>query len=727
MSGLSISYYYFGYLMSGLLIHLTGVVPSVGSNLVVPTSFALTIAGAAGIGYNLAALTPGVSAAVRAAAAAITPTLVAVIGNLEGALEVAYLQGIGGPRFWNWLNIKNLTLPAAAPSTAGVCAETASDYASHLVTPTRFLWWWRASRVMHDGCDTEIIHEFPFFSYMLGDVHPHVMALPFLVLLAGVGLALLARDRDTGEEDAGGRHLWQPKWLAVPLVVGAMGFLNAWDLPISMTLIALAYALPLWAGPPRWREERADLALAGVVAAGFAFAGWRYVPALFGRMTGGAPPAGVFPLLGALAAVGLALASLLAIRRRAAEASADAAHLLVAGRFAAWLAVLAIGLYLPFYLVLESQVRGIGLVGMGTRLSQWTVHMGTLAFFAGTIAAGGWAYLWAHRDSLAGASAAILAAGAGLCAAATIKALAGAAGGRNPWTAILLSVLAAGAAAAVVERARRQSGAGAAATFALLCVAVGFGLPLAVEFVFVRDLFDNRMNSVFKFYYQAWVLLALGGGYAVVLVARRLGESTRAVWAAVAVLLVAAGLVYPVNAVRTRVAGACGLGEEPAAGGCTRALTLDGLRWWDDAHPDDRAAAEWLRANARGTPTILEASGGSYGHPGRISMATGFPTVLGWDFHEAQWGRTWEEDITPRKTDVETIYKTTNIGQMRRLLADYGVDYVVLGSVERDAYGLGAADVERFRHAITPAFESGGVTVFEVPPLADASEGDESS
>jgi uncharacterized membrane protein len=48
------------------------------------------------------------------------------------------------------------------------------------------IWWWRASRVLQDyaldGGPREIIDEFPMFSYLLGDLHPHVLAMPFALL-----------------------------------------------------------------------------------------------------------------------------------------------------------------------------------------------------------------------------------------------------------------------------------------------------------------------------------------------------------------------------------------------------------------------------------------------------------------------------------------------------------------------------------------------------------------
>ena len=61
--------------------------------------------------------------------------------------------------------------------------------------PDRYLWWWRSSRVhsrLRHGWRIicEVIDEFPFFSFLLGDLHPHVLAIPFSLLAIAVALNL---------------------------------------------------------------------------------------------------------------------------------------------------------------------------------------------------------------------------------------------------------------------------------------------------------------------------------------------------------------------------------------------------------------------------------------------------------------------------------------------------------------------------------------------------------
>ena len=62
---------------------------------------------------------------------------------------------------------------------------------------------------------------------------------------------------------------------------------------------------------------------------------------------------------------------------------------------------------------------------------------------------------------------------------------------------------------------RRARGGGDPLLFALFLAVIGLLLVYAPEFVFLRDNFGTRMNTVFKFYYQAWLLFGVAGAYTI--------------------------------------------------------------------------------------------------------------------------------------------------------------------------------------------------------------------
>ena len=130
LSGYAISYYYFGYVMFGLLIRLTGVDPAVGFNLGVALWFALTLIGAFGVAYDLAALAR--REASRQAGPLIVGGLgalfVGILGNLEALVELVYNRQLIPAGWVRWLDIKNLTTAPPTPAWS-----------------EQFWWWWRAS------------------------------------------------------------------------------------------------------------------------------------------------------------------------------------------------------------------------------------------------------------------------------------------------------------------------------------------------------------------------------------------------------------------------------------------------------------------------------------------------------------------------------------------------------------------------------------------------------
>jgi uncharacterized membrane protein len=169
------------------------------------------------------------------------------------------------------------------------------------------------------------------------------------------------------------------------------------------------------------------------------------------------------------------------------------------------------------------------------------------------------------------------------------------------------------------------------------------------------------------------------------------------------VVLLAASLLYPLQALYTRTSGFA-----------RQQLTLDGLAYWATSFPDDLAGALWLREAAPADAVLVEAYGGSYVQEGSLSMASGVPAVLGWEGHEHQWRGT-RENIDPRKTDIETIYASGSAAQRAELLDRYGVRYLVLGDRERAKFGVSAEQEERLRQEMRVAFEgpSGRLQILE--------------
>jgi YYY domain-containing protein len=235
-------------------------------------------------------------------------------------------------------------------------------------------------------------------------------------------------------------------------------------------------------------------------------------------------------------------------------------------------------------------------------------------------------------------------------------------------------------------------------TFGLILIGVGLLLPMAVEFVYLRDLFGTRMNTVFKFYFQAWVLLAVAAAFGASVVSSRIRGMGGVVWRLALVLLVLGGLVYPTLAIPNKAGN---FGAEP---------TLDGIAWLEAAHPDDYAAIRWLQSNASDGSVILEAPGQSYSYLSRVSALTGLPTVLGWDFHEYQWRGTFDEP-SRREPDIDVLYNAVDPVQTLTLLDKYDITYVYVGPLERDRYSPNG--LAKFEELMDVVYRQGEVTIYQ--------------
>jgi uncharacterized membrane protein len=234
-------------------------------------------------------------------------------------------------------------------------------------------------------------------------------------------------------------------------------------------------------------------------------------------------------------------------------------------------------------------------------------------------------------------------------------------------TSLVLGALVALSVALLLRRghsaAEGQGGGGEITHFVVILAGIGSLLILTPEFIYLKDLFGTRMNTVFKFYYAAWILWALAAAYA-----------TTELWPArldwrgglrlLALIPLGMGLVYPALATWTKTAH-----FNPPDG-----RTLDGIAHMSRGDQEDYRAILWINENLS-EGVIAEAVGGSYTGYARISAHTGLPTVLGWEFHEIQWRGTAQAQGS-RKQDVQTLYETRTWDEAEAILDRYDIRYV---------------------------------------------------
>lgn len=113
---------------------------------------------------------------------------------------------------------------------------------------------------------------------------------------------------------------------------------------------------------------------------------------------------------------------------------------------------------------------------------------------------------------------------------------------------------------------------------------------------------------------------------------------------------------------------------------------LDATAYLENVFSEDAGAIRWLDETIKGQPVVLEANGDSYSDYERVSAMTGLPTVLGWYVHEWLW-RGDPADLNVRAEDVKQMYTSTDTNEVLRLLEQYHVTYIFVGSKEKEKYG----------------------------------------
>lgn len=235
----------------------------------------------------------------------------------------------------------------------------------------------------------------------------------------------------------------------------------------------------------------------------------------------------------------------------------------------------------------------------------------------------------------------------------------------------------------------------------LFLIGTGLFITLFVEIVVLAgDI--GRQNTLFKFYLQVWLLFALGSGLAL---AWTLDEFPlwsvpwKRVWQGVTAVLLASTALFLMVGVSAKIRDRMAV-EAPH--------TLDGnaympyALYYDQGQElhleEDYAAIRWLQENVEGSPALVEAHTGEYRWGARISINTGLPAVIGWNWHQRQQREFVPgNDIWGRVGEVTAFYETTDRSLAEVFLQNYQVRFIVLGELERAYYpGAGLLKFEDY-------------------------------
>ncbi len=225
----------------------------------------------------------------------------------------------------------------------------------------------------------------------------------------------------------------------------------------------------------------------------------------------------------------------------------------------------------------------------------------------------------------------------------------------------------------------------------LFMIGTGLVLTLAVELVVLRgDL--GRMNTVFKFYFQAWTLLSLSAACCLAWllpeVNHKWKEGWRFSWQIGIAVLVASAFMFTLLATADKVTDRIASNIPISLDGMTymQVSTFNELGKDIELGADYRAI-RWMQDNVKGSPVIVEANTPEYRWGSRYTIYTGLPGVVGWNWHQRQQRTvTSSEWVSNRVLAVEQFYLTDDRQAVTQFLSRYEVKYIIVGKLERTLY-----------------------------------------
>ena len=223
----------------------------------------------------------------------------------------------------------------------------------------------------------------------------------------------------------------------------------------------------------------------------------------------------------------------------------------------------------------------------------------------------------------------------------------------------------------------------------LFLIGTALVITIVVDVVVVRgDI--GRANTIFKFYLQAWLMLAVSAGAAIAWTLPAFFKwlpGWRTFWQTALAVLVAGAAMFTITGIMGKIHDRW-IVEAPR--------TLDAMTYMNYAHYDDFGqrldlsedyrAIRWMQDNVQGSPVIVEANCPEYRWCTRFTIYTGLPGVVGWNFHQRQqraFTSNWGEE---RVASVGNFYDSVDVDFTRNYLKTYNIKYIIVGQLERAEY-----------------------------------------
>lgn len=643
----NVNYYYYGQYVYTFITKLTGLQPDISYNLSMAATFALTLTLSFALCYLLLFLTMKKGTRLFSFAPAVGGVIGAFFVTMAGNSH-SFFYGTGHPgnfimKFLNEKGWLTKMLPSALDATKDTDFQAINITDFWFANSTRFIGY---NPTTHD----KTIHEFPFYSFLVADLHAHLINLAFVMLFIAILIMMLNSTRLI----TAARLFWktdaillqnndkrwfikelltslsllkttlkQPIFLLNSLLLGIFMMCNFWDFAIYLVVMSMTLLI--------------------VNLRGYGKLGtWETVPVFMFQIIIIFIP---FLLISnpVLAIVGFAGSVILCFGLLLLVGDAFT----ITGAQISLLFFISHLFTLPFNSNFEPMAKSIALSLNHTPPFQLAILWGTHILIGALFII----YIIRRRfaEKMDINASAVYSRGK---VAIFLS-------GMNPLDLFVCGLF--------------------------ICGMIFVMLP---EIIYVVDIYSGdykRANTMFKFTYQAFVMLSLVTGYVIARIALTKSNASKIDnrWVFVTVFMIFLLIIpayYPTVATKQWL-------------GSFKLDNYQGLNGLDGLSDNGRLKAiRWINSNIKGQPVMLESYGDSYTEYNQLSAYTGIPTVMGWQTHEWLWRTSkivtdgYNQIVRPRQVDVQAIYEYKDAMNVNALIKKYKVEYIAVSNLEKTKF-----------------------------------------
>lgn len=705
LSGYSINYYYFGQFIWALVIKLTGIDPAVGYNIAMASSIAIPFAMSFCIGTELFEFMTVKTNHVKGIASTIFRYItgffagfaVTIFGNSHSFF---YDPESIGNRFLNFLG------------DHGINVGRTDDF--FYPDSTRFIGY-NPDSTIRDALGNIIdegdytIEEFPFYSFLVSDLHAHVISMMIVLLIMGIGIAFLSRVKypDHYEMDivpkrisaSVKKQIFRTEYkrmvtielVSMSILLGVAQMTNFWDFLIYFIFGTMVMFLV------NTRSSRVFCDISSFICFAVNVAGILLVYLYAGNM----------PFLHIFFQMVLLILSYLLV---CFEPTA-----LTRTSFAmSFMFTVAFIIALPFNAGFDMISNKLGKVTHTSSVFQliilWGLHLLILAAFI--------IFTIIYKNYNLGKSS------------------------KAKEKQDIFDLPADGFTNPIQKFFGQRN---LADVFVCGLSVVALMLIIAPEIFYVRDIYTSgylRANTMFKFTFAAFIMLGIAVSYACI----------RMIWITTSrnsrsVVTLISGIVFTLcmiiipghytllgleqrcgdTSIRSNYKGLNGIAYLSRYNSENSYIDIDGnLKSYLDA-------INWLNNNVEGNPVTLEVYGDSYTDYNIVSAYTGLPTVVGWQTHEWLWRfhgivdedtdllisdpdyDVWDIYLDPRYNDVDIVYLTDDPEAVQYVINKYNIEYIICGNLEYNHYDYdNTYTLEKVGEIV---YSSENLNIFKVDPV----------